>query len=134
MARAVSFPSVKPSGRSYSPGTYPQTQFEAQNGAVTVVRFGSRRVNAELGLSFDNITDREAADILANFETVNRAWDYVTFNNNNGSVASGSLASYIQESGGSGLRWRYAEAPSVSSVMPGVVKVQCRFVGVLDPS
>ena len=134
MAKAVAFPNIKPSGRSYSPGTYPQTQFEAQNGAVTVIRFGSRRVDSSLSLSFDNISDKDAADILVNYERVNRAWDYVTFNNKNGSVASGSLAAYIQESGGSGLRWRYAEAPSVSSVSPGVVKVQCSFVGVLDPS
>ena len=28
-----SFPSVRPSSRSYKPGEYPQTQFEAQNGA-----------------------------------------------------------------------------------------------------
>ena len=132
MARAVSFPNIKPSGRTYSPGTYPQTKFEAQNGSVTVVRFGSRRVDSKLSLSFSNISDAKAADILANYERVNRVWDYVTFSAANGSVGAGSLVSYIQESGGSGLRWRYAEAPSVVSVVPGVVNVQCKFVGVLD--
>ena len=134
MAKAVGFPNIRPSGRSYSPGTYPQTQFEAQNGTVTVVRFGSRRVNAELSLSFANISDDEASGILRNYEKVNSAWDYVTFSNNNGSVTSGSLAGYIQESGGSGLRWRYAEPPSITSVSPGASNVQCKFVGVLDPS
>ena len=129
---AVSFPNVKPTGRSYSPGEYPQTNFEAQNGAVTVVRFGSRRVNSSLELRFDNITDREASSILANYQAVNGPWNYVTFTSANGSLAAGSLAAYIQETGGSGLRWRYEGPPTVSSKMPGIVSVSCKFVGVLD--
>ena len=132
MAGAVFFPSIKPSSRNYSPGEFPQTSFEAQNGAVTVLRFGSRRVNSELSLGFDNITDSEASSILANYEVVNRTWEYVTFTVLNGSVGAGSLSGYIEESGGSGLRWRYAEPPSVASIKPGICSVQCKFIGVLD--
>src|SRR6056300_1146214 len=105
----VAFPSLRPSSRSYSPGEYPQTDFTAQNGAVTVVRIGSRRVNAELTLGFQNITDDQAAAILKNFEAVNSVWDYVTFTGSDGAVgASGSLQQYLREVGGSGLRWRYS--------------------------
>lgn len=129
----VAFPSIKPTGRSYSPGNYPQTEFRAQNGAVTVVRFGSQRVDSELSLEFRNITDTQAAAILSNYETVNSRWDYVTFAAADGAVgASTALANYIREVGGSGLRWRYADPPSVQSVQPGRSTVQCKFVGVLD--
>lgn len=132
---AVAFPSIKPSSRSYSPGRYPQTEFRAQNGTLTVVRFGSRRVDAELTLGFQNITDSEATAILGNYEVVNGAWDWVTFTAADGSAgAAGGLQQYLQESGGSGLRWRYAEPPSVSSVQPGLSTVQCKFVGCLDPN
>ena len=134
MAGAVFFPSIKPSSRNYSPGEFPQTSFEAQNGAVTVLRFGSRRVNSELSLGFDNITDSEASSILANYEVVNRTWEYVTFTVLNGSVGAGSLSGYIEESGGSGLRWRYSGPPTVSSIKPGICSVQCKFIGVLDPA
>ena len=134
MAAAVFFPSIKPSSRNYSPGEFPQTKFEAQNGAVTVLRFGSRRVNSELSLGFDNITDSEASSILANYEVVNRTWEYVTFTVLNGSVGAGSLSGYIEESGGSGLRWRYSGPPTVSSIKPGICSVQCKFIGVLDPA
>lgn len=130
---AVAFPAIKPSGRSYSPGTYPQTEFRAQNGAVTVVRYGSRRVDSELSLEFQNISDSDAALILANYEAVNGPWDYVTFTTSTGAVgASSTLAAYIRESGGSGLRWRYAEPPTVTSVVPGRSTVQCKFVGIMD--
>lgn len=130
----IAFPSIRPSSRSYSPGTYPQTEFRAQNGALTVVRFSNRRVQAELSLGFDNITDAEAAQILANYEAVNSIWNYVQFTAANATVGIGSsesLSGYIREAS-SGLRWRYAEPPSVESVMPNRNNVSCKFVAELD--
>ena len=130
---AIPFPDIKPSSRSYSPGAYPQTDFQAQNGARTVVRFGNRRVDSNLLLSFANITDAQAALILGNYEAVNRDWNNVTFSATTGSAgASSELAAYLAETGGSGLLWRYAEPPQVSSVYPGVSSVTCKFVGILD--
>jgi len=129
----VAFPAVSPTSRSYNPGEYPQTRFEAQNGAVTVVRFGNRRVNASLQLGFDNIPDDQAALILQNYEAVNRVWDYVTFSGATGGLgASSALAQYLMEQGGSGLRWRYESPPEVQSVVPGISSVSCSFVAVLD--
>jgi hypothetical protein len=129
----VAFPDIRPSSRSYSPGSFPQTEFRAQNGALTVVRLGSRRVDSELSLEFQNITDADAALILTNYEAVNSTWDYVTFTVKNGALgASGTLAKYIREVGGSGLRWRYAEPPSITSILPGRSTVQCKFIGIMD--
>ena len=129
----IAFPNLKPSARSYSPGEYPQTAFEAQNGAVTVVRFGSRRVDSKLDLTFNNIADTDAASILKNYEQVNGVWDYVTFTAATGSAgASTALAEFIEESGGSGLRWRYAGPPKLTSVKPGFSSISCSFIGVLD--
>lgn len=129
----VPFPKIKPSSRSYSAGSYPQTEFEAQNGAMSVVRFGSRRINSELTLSFQNITDDQAVQILQNYEQVNSVWDSVTFADDDAAAGAGStLPHYFRESGRSGLRWRYAESPSVTSVFPGRSTVRCKFIGVLD--
>lgn len=129
----IAFPNLKPSARSYSPGEYPQTAFQGQNGAVTVVRFGSRRVDSKLDLTFNNIPDADAASIMKNYEEVNGVWDYVTFTGDNGAVGAGiTLATFIEESGGSGLRWRYAGPPKLTSVMPGFSSIVCSFVGVLD--
>ena len=129
----VSFPSIKPSGRTYSPGTYPQTTFEAQNGAKSVIRYGNKRVNAQLSLSFNNITDNEAFNILENYQEVNSDWDYVVFNQGSGltGIESTDLANYVNEVS-SGLRWRYSGPPKVTSVQPGISNVSCSFVGCLD--
>ena len=128
-----SFPSIKPSSRSYNPGEYPQTKFEAQNGAKTIMRYGKNRVNATLQLGFANISDAEAALILENYEDVNSDWDYVTFSSANGTVGvdSTSLSNYFKESG-SGLKWRYSGPPSVTSTFKGMSNVSCSFVACLD--
>lgn len=132
---AVTFPNLKPSSRSYDPGSYPQTEFKAQNGAKTIIRYGNRRVDSRLELSFNNISDADAASILANYEAVNADWDYVRFTDDNGAAGAGtSLAAYLKESGGSGLRWRYDRPPQIRSVYPGLSTVRCTFVGVLDAS
>ena len=128
-----SFPSVKPSSRSYNPGEYPQTKFEAQNGAKTIMRYGKNRVNATLTLGFSNISDADAALILANYEDVNSDWDYVTFNGGyaTAGVTNTSLVAYLRESG-SGLKWRYSGPPSVTSSFKGKSNVSCSFVACLD--
>jgi len=127
------FPSIKPSSRSYNPGEYPQTKFEAQNGVKTIMRYGKNRVNATLQLGFSNISDADAALILANYEDVNSDWDYVTFSSANGTVGVGStsLSNYFKESG-SGLKWRYSGPPSVTSTFKGMSNVSCSFVACLD--
>ena len=56
-AQPKSFPTIKPTSRSYSPGQYPSTDFESLNGTKTHIRYGNKRVNATLSLGFSNISD-----------------------------------------------------------------------------
>jgi hypothetical protein len=129
---AIAFPDIRPTGRSYSPGRYPQAEFEALNGASTILRYGNRRTRPELSLDFQNITDDNAARILANFDQQMAGGDWVTFSTANGLAgASPSLAAYMGETI-SGLRWRYAEPPQVESVLPGRSTVRVRLTGYLD--
>ena len=58
MASSVDFPDIKPTSRSYNPGTYPSTTFESLDGTKTHLRFGNKRVNATLTLGFSNITEQ----------------------------------------------------------------------------
>jgi len=133
MTTARAFPSVKPSSRSYEPGDYPSNTFESLDGTKTHLRYGNKRVNASLTLGFSNISDSDAALILANYENVNSDWDYVTFDSGNATtgVTNTSLLSYLKESG-SGLKWRYSKPPKVTNVYPGISNVTCSFVACLD--
>ena len=133
MATARPFPIIKPTSRSYSPGTYPSTDFESLDGTKTHIRYGNKRVNATLSLGFSNISDANAAQILVHYEVVNRDWDYVTFTNEDGTagVGSTSLINYLKEAGSS-LKWRYSGPPSVTSTFKGLSNVSCSFVACLD--
>ena len=134
MANSVPFPpSVKVSTRSYNPGTFPSTEFQSLDGTKTHIRYGNKRVNSTLQLGFANISDADAALILANYESVNSDWDYVSFDNSKvtDGISSSSLKTFLNESGSS-LRWRYSSPPTVTSVFPGISNVNCSFVACLD--
>ena len=75
----IPFPYIKPTSREYSPGEFPQSIFQAQNGASVAIKFGNHRVNSSLKLTFQNISDLEASRILRCYEMVNGPWDYVSF-------------------------------------------------------
>ena len=71
---------------------------------MTVVRFGSRRVNAELQL-IDNITDDEAVSVLRGKDSEQRLGQRHIFCNRRTVGASNALQQYLREVGGSGLLW-----------------------------
>ena len=129
---AVSFPALVPSSRSYTPGVFPEQQFQAQNGAVVRVRYGNQRYSSSLSLTFANIIDSKAALILENYVAVMGDDKYVAFTDNN--VAAGvstDLVPWVQETN-SLLKWKYASPPSVTSVKPGLSTVTCEFIGELE--
>ncbi len=144
MANEQAFPKgIKPSSRSFSPGNYPQVEFEAQNGVKTVIRYGKNITNATLTLNFSNISDDQAFEILENYRLVNSVWDYVTFNQDSGLAGVGghghtdpdgrltNLAGYM-DAIPLGLKWRYAGPPTVTSTFRGLSNVSCSFVACLD--
>ena len=133
----IDFPDIKPSSRSYTPGKYPQTEFVAQNGAKTVLRYGDKKVDAKLTLGFTNITDSQANEILEKYEEVNSVYDFIHFPSNSSiaGVDNVALRSRFQErdtSGNTLLRYRFDGPPTVTSVRTGRSNVQCKFVACLD--
>ena len=132
----VSFPTLVPSSRSYEPGVFPETQFQAQNGAVVRVRYGSQRTNSRLSLTFSNITDQDAADVLQNYVDVMSGDNYAEFTTSDVAATTttgepGVLAPWFRETN-SLLKWKYASPPSVTSVKPGLSTVTCEFIGELE--
>jgi hypothetical protein len=122
---------IVPSTRSYSPGNYPQVEFEAQNGVKTVIRYGKNRTGASLTLGFNNIADADAATILSNYEAVNSVWDNVTFDGT-GVIEGAASQMQVFFKEGTPLKWRYDGPPEVTSVFLGISNVQCKFVACLD--
>ena len=138
----VYFPSIAPSSRSYSPGTYPKTEFESLDGTKTILRFGNKRVNATLQLGFSNITDANVFSILATYKDSNENWtatesvwiEFVENGVRNKVVTAGVTDvnlqnQYIEETQ---LKWRFSAPPTVTSTGIGLSNVSCSFVACLD--
>tara|TARA_A100001515_G_scaffold20860_1_gene15713 strand:- start:1304 stop:1744 length:441 start_codon:yes stop_codon:yes gene_type:complete len=144
MANKKNFPTIKPSSRTFTAGRYPQTEFVAQNGAKTVLRYGNKQVDAKLTLGFTNLTDSEVNEILNTYEEVNSDYDYLEFHG--GDALAGItfpvpdtddsvLFDKVRVSDGTGkllLRYRFDGPPTVTSVRPNRSNVQCKFVACLD--
>ena len=137
---AIDFPDIEPSTRSFTPGEFPRSLFESTNGAITAVYFGFRPVNSTLELTFNNITDDKAHDIVSHYKRCNRPdadgnWNYARLP----SSASGALAGI----GDQNLRgtmgeneenrnYRYASAPQITSTFPGRSNVVVSLVGMME--
>ena len=130
----VLFPAISPSSRSFTAGEYPQTVFEAQNGAKSIIRYGNKAVNAKLSLGFTNISDDKVNDIIDNYIAVNSDWDYVIFTVDRGlqGIEATDLQNQVTSGASSGVKWRYDGPPKVTSVQPGINNVSCKFVACLD--
>ena len=142
MANKRNFPTIKPSSRTFTAGRYPQTEFVAQNGAKTVIRYGNKQVDAKLTLGFTNITDSEVNEILNTYEEVNSDYDYLEFHGGDalaGITLPPTVDSVLfdKERAREGrgklfLRYRFDGPPTVTSVRPNRSNVQCKFVACLD--
>ena len=121
---------ITPTSRRFTAGRRPETRFESQNGSTVFVAFGNRQVNATLELTFANIPDGEAAQILDHYQSV-LIDDFVVFT---GSRGLGGMSETLRNTiprGNEALRYRYTEPPELTSVYPGVSTVVCRFTGYL---
>ena len=133
---------VTPTSRVYTPGKYPQSQFQATNGATTVVQYGDQCYNSELQLTYANIRDDRAQELMDLYHEVNGNWNYLVIDNNPaslpdnnigglGGIKDEDLRNQIGEVQNT-LKYRFKEPPRLTSVMPGVSTVQMNLVGYLD--
>ena len=130
------FPTLSkaPSSRSFDPGSYPEEVFEAQNGAKTILRYGNKRTDARLDISFKGLSDSETVSILQNYTQVNSTdTEYLTFSNSNGlaGIDNSTLLGYMDgnSSNMDGMKWRYKEPPKVTTTYKNFHNVRCSFVG-----
>ena len=136
--KLIKFPAgLPPTTRNYRPGRYPQKIFESVNGATVNIRYGKQVVDAELEMTFENITTDNGEKIVQNYYKVNSGWNYVEFGPQ-GLQGSGSEALRLEvrqrdsDNDPPKLRWRYAEPPSLDQSNTGLCTVSCRFRGFLD--
>lgn len=112
------FPSLTPSGRSWTPGAAPMTSFRSMAGYEVRVRHGSLAVGQQLSLAFDNLLEADAKAVTDHYALA--YGELETFELP--AAVFGGMASYghIKPSQN---QWRYGGPPQVSFVAPGIASV-----------
>ena len=143
MPTGHTFPNITPTRRVYTPGTFPQKEFQGLNGAVTTLQYGAKTVDSKLEMTFQNITDAQAEAILDNYEAVNGGrdskgrQDYVKLPEDNEGALKGVQDTTLRQQmaerqSGPKLRYRYASPPVITSTFFGRSTVQVSLRGYLE--
>lgn len=123
----VTFPAVCPTRRTYTPGNYPTKKVTSINGATTTRLYGSKAFDATMSLSF-LLNDADMASLLDSWHDSRGGFYTLDLPDSVFAGVSSVLQAQIPEY----LQWRWAEMPSVESVMPDRSRVQVQLIATLD--
>ena len=126
----MAYPAITPSTRQFKAPQYAVTAVVSQSGATNRRLWGSRPVQAELSMTYRNITDDQAAAIVGHYNDCKGSITKVTLPDATWDGASSDLKSYLKlDDYGTGIDWFFSVAPTVNSVFPGVSTVQVKLIG-----
>ena len=130
---AVTFPTIEPTSRSFSAPKWPTSGMTSQSGVTTRRLWGSRPSQAQLALTFANITDDNAALILAAYHSAKGATTDLSLPDIIFNGASANLTNWLNTfSTGAGMKWFFSEdPPSVESIAPGRSSVRVNLTAEL---
>lgn len=123
----ASFPSIAPSTRSWTLGQPPLSSFTALSGYEVRVLLGPNPIQTALQLQFSNIHEDTAKLITDHFVSARGSLDVFDLP---AKVFAGSAHS--ADVTPAGQKWRYAAAPTIEWVSPGVASVDVSLVAVHD--
>ena len=121
----ATFPALKPSTRTYTPGEYPNSAFKAISGIEGRVRHSNVMLDASLRLTFNGITEVQMLSILTHYNTQRGGFRSFELPSDVW-VGLSSLTSFTP----SGYTWRYAGSPAVTDIFNGYHTVEVTLVTV----
>jgi len=130
---AVTFPTIEPTSRRFLAPKWPTTGVVSQSGVTTRRLWGSRPSQAQLDLTFANITDDNAALIIGAYNSAKGATIDLTLPSIIFNGASANLKGWLDTtSTGAGMKWFFnEEPPNVESISPNRSTVTVRLVAEL---
>ena len=136
---ASTFPSMKPSSRDFTMGDIPSTVYRSLSGVVFRRAYGNKQTGHTLNLVFKNIGDTSelksgsgtAKQIVDHYNSCDGTFESFTLPDRLFDGMGNTLESLIQAP--SSVKWRYAAAPSVQSVVSGVSTVSVSLIGEIEP-
>jgi len=130
---AITFPSIEPTGRSFVAPRWPTTSLVSQSGVKTSRLWGSRPSQALLRLTFENVTDDNAATIIGAYNSAKGSSTELILPDVIFNGSSADLKGWLDTSStGAGMQWFFSEEPpTVESVSPNRSTVAVQLVAEL---
>lgn len=122
----TTFPALQPSGRTFTPGEYPNTPFRSWSGAEGRVRHSNVMLESALRLTFTGITEAQMLSILSHYQGQRGSFESFALPND---VWSGVTT--VGDYSLTGYRWRYAGPPTVTDLPCGNHIVELSLATVL---
>lgn len=116
-----------PTKRSFKPGQFATKRFTSISGAGTTRLYGSKAFDASLELTFI-LSDADTCAFLRCWDAAKGTYDTLTLPGEFFSGSSSLLDCGVPDY----LNWRWAEAPSVESILPGRSRVGIKLIATLD--
>lgn len=121
---AIPYPALCPSSRSFTLPDYPNSPGEWHGGSAAYPRgWSDTPVNCRLDIGYQNIADVSAAEFMEAWEdSLSGSLELLLPTNIIDGIESIELQDRILNP--TGLSWRFAQAPSITNVFPGISSVQ----------
>ena len=116
-----------PTRRKFVPGVFATKRFNSISGAGTTRLYGSKASDAQLQLTFV-LNDADTCTILSCWDAAYGEYNTIVIPSEFLAGASPVLDCGVPDY----LNWRWAEAPSVESLLPGRSRVQVNLIATLD--
>ena len=119
------FPSIKPSARTWTPGSPPVQAFTALSGYEARVLLGPNPIGASLQLGFQNLTEAVFLQITNHYLAADGTYQIFE-------LPAETFAGMTSYSGvtPTGYKWRYAGPPSIEWTAPGIGNASVSLVAV----
>ena len=113
-----SFPSYRPTARSFTTGTFPIKTFQAQNGAEIRIKYGNQLTGKRLRLTYANLQDSQAQEFMDHYISMSGSFLQFSLDSAEG---EGVRAGWKGKREGLGagfyrMKYRYASEPQIESV------------------
>lgn len=111
----ASFPTIKPSSRTWTPGSQPVQSFTALSGYESRVLLGPNPIGATLSLGFQNLTEAVFLEITSHYAVAKGIYEVFD-------LPADIFAGMTSYNGvtPSGYKWRYSGPPTIDWVAPGI--------------